>query len=662
VTFPAQALQIALRRAGEALVADPAEAERQARAILEANPGEPAAVILLAVARRRQGAPRDAIALLTALARSRPDDPAPHYELGLTLAALGRTELAIAALRQAVALRPDMGPAWGMLADQLFAAGDRTGADAAYGRYFKAPPGDAGLAEVVRAIARGQPETAEPHLARRLEAWPGDVVALGLLADCLRRRSAYPSAIALLRRLLERHPGCVAARFTLADSLHKSGELGAELLDCLGTVIAAEPANAKALGLLGMVRLDLNDAAGAIQAFRAALTHAPGDPHFWVALGGALKYAGWPGEAEAAYRQAVAIAPGHGEAWFRLSDLKSYAFSPGEVASMRAALERAQTDTESRSRIHYALGKERGDAGDAAGAFAHYAEGAALQRTLSPYDPAAEEAQLEEGRRLFTQTFFSTRAGGGSPDPSPIFVVGMPRAGSTLVEQILASHPDVEGTHELSIIPHVVQRLSGEGAAPYHSRLETLSPEERRTLGNEVIAAAAIHRRMDWPRFIDKQPANFQHVGLIHLILPNARIVDIRRHPMASGFAMFKQHFGRGRNFSYDLADIGGYYRRYLDTMRLYDGALPGRTHRVIYEDLVADTEGEIRRLLDYCGLPFAEACLRFHETQREIITPSAEQVRRPIFRDALEEWRAYEPWLQPLQEALGPALTNWRD
>ena len=166
----------------------------------------------------------------------------------------------------------------------------------------------------------------------------------------------------------------------------------------------------------------------------------------------------------------------------------------------------------------------------------------------------------------------------------------------------------------------------------------------------------------DWPRFIDKQPANFQHVGLIHLILPNARIVDIRRHPMASGFAMFKQHFGRGRNFSYDLADIGGYYRRYLDTMRLYDGALPGRTHRVIYEDLVADTEGEIRRLLDYCGLPFAEACLRFHETQREIITPSAEQVRRPIFRDALEEWRAYEPWLQPLQEALGPALTNWRD
>jgi predicted Zn-dependent protease len=654
-------LQIALRRAGEALTAHPAEAERQARAILEAEPGQPAAVVLLAAARRRLGAPGEAIAILTGLARNRPTDPIPHYELGVTLAALGRTQLAIAALRQAVALRPDMGPAWGLLGDQLFGAGDRAAADTAYGRYFKAPPADPGLAEAVRAITRGQADAAEPLLERRLEVWPGDIVAVGLLADCLRGRGAYPQAIATLRRILERHPGCTAARFTLADSLHKAGALGAELLDHLGQVIAAEPANAKAFGLLGMVRLDLNDAAGAVAAFRAALTHAPRDPHFWVALGGALKYAGWPGEAQAAYRQAIAIAPGHGEAWFRLSDLKSYAFSPEEIAAMGAALQRPQTDAESRSRIHYALAKARGDAGDAAAAFGHYAEGAALQRSLSTYDPAPEQAMLERGRRLYTRAFFAARSDGGSPDPAPIFVVGMPRAGSTLVEQILASHPEVEGTQELSIIPQAVMRLTGEAASSYPGRLEGLSADERRALGDEVVAAAAIHRRMGRPRFIDKQPANFQHIGLIHLILPNARIIDIRRHPMASGFAMFKQHFGRGRHFSYDLVDIGEYYRRYLETMRLYDKALPGRTHRLIYEDLVDDTEVEIRRLLDYCGLPFAEACLRFHETRREIITPSAEQVRRPIFRDALEEWRAYAPWLAPLQVALGPALTDWR-
>jgi tetratricopeptide (TPR) repeat protein len=416
------------------------------------------------------------------------------------------------------------------------------------------------------------------------------------------------------------------------------------------------------MGLLGMTRLALNDATGAVEAFRAALSHAPKDPRFWVALGEALKFAGWPQEAQEAYRQAIAVAPDHGEAWFRLSDLKTYAFSAEEIAAMQAALEDAEADTESRSLICYALAKSRHDAGDAAEAFAYYARGAALQRTMAPYDAAGDAAVLERGKRLFTPAFFTARADGGAPDPSPIFIVGMPRAGSTLLEQILASHPEVEGTHELFLIPRLALRLSGDVGEPYPNRLASLSADERRALGEEVIAAAHIHRRLGRPRFIDKQPANFQHIGLIHLILPNARIVDIRRHPMASGFAMFRQHFGKGRDFSYDLAEIAGYYRRYLETMRMYDEALPGRTHRVIYEDLVADTEGEIRRLLDYCGLPFAESCVRFHETRREIITPSAEQVRQPIFRDALEAWRAYEPWLEPLRQALGPALACWRD
>jgi Flp pilus assembly protein TadD len=611
---------------------------------------------------RRLGSPSDAVAMLVPLARGRPADPTPHYELGLTLAMLGRTDLAIAALRQAVKLRPEMGQAWGMLGDQLFQAGDGAGADEAYGRYFKASPGEADVAEAARAIARGEPAAAEPLLARRLEAWPGDVVALGLLADCLRHRSAFGQAARVLERLLERHPGCAAARFTLADSLYKQGEHGAELVAHLQKVIAAEPANYRALGLLGMTLLALNDAAGAVDAFRAALARTPRDPRFWVALGEALKFAGWPKEAQAAYRQAIAVAPTHGEAWFRLGDLKTYAFPDEEIAAMRAALARADVDAESRALIHYAMAKASDDAGDPAEAFAHYAKGAAAQRTLFPYDPAADAAQLERAKTLFTRAFFEARAGLGAPDAAPIFVVGMPRAGSTLVEQILASHPEVEGTHELYLIPRLVQRLAADPAKPYPDRLAVLSPEERQALGEEIIAAAKIHRRLGRQRFIDKQPANFQHVGLIHLILPNARIVDIRRHPIASGFAMFRQHFGRGRDFSYDLVDIGRYYRQYLETMRLYEAALPGRVCRVIYEDLVDDADTEIRRLLADCGLPFDEACLRFHENRRAIMTPSAEQVRRPIFREALEAWRAYAPWLGPLEEALGPALTTWRD
>jgi Flp pilus assembly protein TadD len=662
VTSTAPTPQVALRRAGEALAFDPAEAERQAREILADHPGQPEALALLAIARRRQGAPTEALALLTSLARRWPKDPMPHYELGLTLAELGRTELSIAAYRQAVSLRPDMGPAWGRLGDQLFKVGDTVTADAAYARYFSAPLADPSMAAAVRAIAEDRAEAAEPLLARRLQAWPEDVVALGLLADCLRRRSAFAAAVCLLQRLLERHPGCAAARFTLADSLYKHGDHGGELVEHLQIVIAAEPANYRAMGLLGMTRLALNDATGAVEAFRAALRHAPKDPRFWVALGEALKFAGWPQEAQAAYRQAIAVAPDHGEAWFRLSDLKTYAFSAEEIAAMQAALDSEEADKESRPLIHYALGKARHDADDPAGAFAHYARGAAVQRTLTPYDAAADTAVLERGKRLFTPAFFRARAEGGARDASPIFIVGMPRAGSTLLEQILASHPEVEGTHELYLIPRLSLRSSGDPDESYLDRLASLSADERRALGEAVIAAAHIHRRLGRPRFIDKQPANFQHIGLIHLILPNSRIIDIRRHPMASGFAMFRQHFGKGRDFSYDLAEIAGYYRRYLETMQMYDEALPGRTYRVIYEDLVADTEGEIRRLLDYCGLPFEESCLRFYETRREIITPSAEQVRLPIFRQALEGWRAYEPWLEPLRKALGPALECWRD
>jgi hypothetical protein len=259
---------------------------------------------------------------------------------------------------------------------------------------------------------------------------------------------------------------------------------------------------------------------------------------------------------------------------------------------------------------------------------------------------------------------FAAKAGSGAPAPDPIFIVGLPRSGSTLVEQILASHPAIEGTMELPDLPAMAKRLgerrSRADASLYPEILADLTPTELRALGDEYLARTKIQRREGKPFFIDKLPNNFQHIGLIHLILPKARIIDVRRHPMAACFSGFKQHFARGQAFSYGLEDIGRYYRDYAALMEHIDRVLPGRVHRVLYERLVADTESEIRRLLDYCALPYDEACLRFHETERSVRTASAEQVRSPIYTSGLDHWRRFEGWLAPLRDALGPALDSY--
>jgi hypothetical protein len=317
---------------------------------------------------------------------------------------------------------------------------------------------------------------------------------------------------------------------------------------------------------------------------------------------------------------------------------------------------------DARAYLCYAVAQARDAAGDAAGAFIAYESGASWQRSLTPYDPEDLSRFTRRCEALITPAFFAARAGSGRPDDDAIFIVGLPRSGSTLVEQILASHSQVEGTTELPYMAQIAQRLTlGPGKRVYPDCLASLGPGDGADLGEAYLEAAAAHRRLGRPRFIDKQPENFQHVPLIHLALPRARIIDVRRHPMASGLAIFRQHFGAGRPFSYDLTAIGRLYRDYLAQMACWDRALPGRVHRLIYEDLVNDPETEIRRLLDYCGLPFEEACLNFHASPRAVMTPSAEQVRRPIFREGLEQWRTYEPWLGPLKAALGPALETWR-
>ncbi len=311
--------------------------------------------------------------------------------------------------------------------------------------------------------------------------------------------------------------------------------------------------------------------------------------------------------------------------------------------------------------MHFALGKAFEDLGEPKAAFSHYRQGNELRRRTLDHDPDEVTEEIRVSSRTFIKAFFAERAAGGSLATDPIFVVGMTRAGSTLVEQILASHSAIEGTKELAYIGLIAREI-GRRSDDYHARLAALGPDQRHAYGEEYLELMRVHRRQSRPFFIDKMPNNWLHVPLIHLILPNAKIIDVRRHPLACGVSNFRQHFARGQQVTYDLGWFGRFYADYVRLMAHIDEVLPGRVHRVFYERLVSDTEGEVRRLLDYIGVPFEQSCLRFHETSRAIYTPSSEQVRQPIDAAKKDEWRAYDEWLAPLKEALGSVLDDYPD
>ena len=399
----------------------------------------------------------------------------------------------------------------------------------------------------------------------------------------------------------------------------------------------------------------------AIGLYAGVLEDQPGQPKVWMSYGHALKTVGRQAEAIGAYRRTLALAPQFGEAWWSLANLKTVTFSDAAVAAMTAQLRRADLGDEDRFHLEFALGKAREDAGAFEAAFGHYVRGNALRRESLDYEADETSDQVRRAKALFTPEFFAARAGQGCPAPDPIFVVGLPRSGSTLVEQILASHSQVEGTQELPDIITLARRIGGRARRAsegrYPEALGELTAADLRSLGEEYMARAAPHRKLGRASFIDKMPNNWAHLGLIALILPNARVIDARRHPLGCGFSGFKQHFARGQAFTYDLTNIGRYYADYVELMAHFDTVAPGRVHRVIYEAMVADPEAETRALLAACGLPFEDRCLRFYENDRAVRTASSEQVRQPIFTDAADHWRNYDPWLGPLKAALGPVL-----
>ncbi len=619
--------------------------------------------MLLGAALRRSGRPAAAVPILQLAAASHPKAWGVQFELGGALAALGETTAAIRALKQATSLNPKSSLAWHALGDQLAIAGEHRTAEAAQARTTPGAATDPMLQEGARALFAGDLARADQILRDRFGMHPTDVLSVRLLADAAVRMGDYDAAEGLLRPLLEFAPDFMPARSAYAIVLLVRNEPQAALAH-LERLLVQAPGTGLFLSLRGDVRQQIGDYESAIEDFAAALGQNPDQPRAWMSYGHVLRTVGRQAESVNAYRRSLALAPSLGEAYWNLANLKVVRFDAADLGAMERALAQDGLGEDDRAHLHFALGKALEDEGRFEASFEHYAKGNALRRAMWPYDADANHDYVRRSVETFTPAFFAARKGVGDPAPDPIFVVGLHRSGSTLVEQILSSHSAVEGASELPDLAAIARRLGADpdkaapaDDAPYPAMLEGLEPAAFAALGAEFLERTRAHRKLGKPFFIDKLPNNFMQIGLIHLILPNAKIIDARRHPMACCFSGFKQNFARGAQYSYSLSDIGRYYRDYVELMAHFDAVLPGRVHRVRYEDMVKNPEAEVRRLLAYCGLPFEPACLRFYESDRPVRTASSEQVRRPIFTAGVDHWRRYEPWLGSLKAALGPDL-----
>jgi predicted Zn-dependent protease len=656
---PVGTLDVALTHAARLLQRDPAHAAEQAREILKVLPSEPRARLILGQAERRAGRTDSALEVLEALAREQPYSFDTHVELGLCRGEAGRAAEAVAALRRAVQLKPDSSVGWRLLADTLDVAGDPAGADDARARYLKAATSDPRLIKAASALVANDVPVAEALLRAHLSSFPTDIAALRMLAEVAGRLRRYADSQVLLERCLELAPSFDAARHNYAVALHRQAK-SAEALPHIEQLLTRDPLNPNYRNLKAAILAHLGEYAGSIAVYESVLKDFPQQPKIWMSYGHSLKTAGRQDDSIAAYRQAIAMDPKLGESYWSLANLKTFQFSESDVEAMKAAVARTDLTDEERLHFDFALGKAHEDRASYGESFQHYASGNALRRKLTPYSASEHSNFVRRSKALYTKEFFAERSGLGAEGPDPIFILGLPRSGSTLLEQILASHSLVEGTMELPDLPRLVKNLLGrdpDAELQYPKQVGELPLAELRALGERYLAETRVQRKTGAPFFIDKMPNNWEHVGLIHLILPNARIIDARRHPLGCCMSAFKQNFARGQSFSYGLADLGSHYAGYVELMAHFDAVLPGRVHRVHYEQVIADTEAEIRRLLDYCGLPFEPACLKFYETERPVRTASSEQVRQPIFREGLDQWRHYEPWLEPLKAALGPVL-----
>jgi tetratricopeptide (TPR) repeat protein len=645
-----------LRRHSEALAA--------AETLALKEPQNRDALYLVAANQRCLNQTTEALITLERLEQQHPEFSLLFQERGCCYMTLGDAPRAITAFLRAVNLNPALTQSWTMLERLYRGAGEAKGAAAAREQVSmlqRLPP------EVVRAgslFSDGELAVAEEILSAYLNDGGKHAEAFRLLARIERQRNAFDEAERLLKAVLQIAPNYRAARLDYVRIL-LDGQKYLQAHEAVGSLLELEPGNGELVSLYAAACVGLGRHQSAIEGYRRMLADSACSAEMQVALGHSLQSVGRQKEAISCYQAAAAVKPSFGDAYWSLANLKTYRFSEDEIASMRA--QEALPDARPVDRYHlcFALGKAYESRNNYAESWQFYERGNALKHAETRYRPEIIEVNMRKQIEVCTAEFFAARAGFGAPDSDPIFIVGLPRSGSTLIEQILAAHSQVQGTQELPEVPRIVRGLDGPRSDPYSPRypgvLADLGPDEFFTFGKRYISDTRAYRG-DKPFFIDKMPNNFRHVGLIHLILPNAKIIDVRREPIACCFSNLKQLFASGQEFSYRMEDVARYYRAYIDLMQHWDAVLPGRILRVCYEDVVEDLERNVRRILEFCSLKFEPACLEFYKLDRSVATASSEQVRQPVFREGRLQWRNYEPWLGPLKCHLDDALVRYRE
>jgi tetratricopeptide (TPR) repeat protein len=642
-------------------VGQAASAEKGLRALQAESPGEVDCLWLLGVALLDQSRIEESVALLERVLQSAPGFAEARVDLARALRRAGRAAQAREDVRRVLEELPHHHRAWLAYGDVLVDLGQYDDARIAFERARLTDPERARIEAATAALLEGDRRRSEALFREVLTGDPSHVAALCGLAALSLAADVPRDAERLLRHALRQSAYLPLAYRGLAPALTGLGRL-TEAEAATRYLALIEPQSPQTWVTAAGVAIRLMRQTEAIEAYERALQLLPQEAGLRMSIGHLQKTLGRRAESEASYKAVLMMDPGRAEAYWSLADLKNYLFSDGEVSAMRRLIASDPRGPSNEAQLDFALGKALEQRRQYHEAFVHYARGAELRRREAPFDIAQFENRCARIRAFFDAAFFVAHRGGGDRSSTPIFIVGLPRSGSTLVEQILASHSAVEGTMELLNVLNIVREFDdmAPGRAGYPEAVESASAERLTELGRRYVEQTAPLLRLGRRRFTDKLPNNFSHIGLIHAILPHATVIDVRRHPMDACFSTFKQYFAEGQNFSYDLEDLGRYYRAYLTLMDHWDTVHPGKVLHVRYEDLVRSPEAGIRRLLEHCALDFEPSCLAFHETQRPVRTASAEQVRQPIYTSAVGHWRHFEKELEPLRRALGDCLERF--
>jgi tetratricopeptide (TPR) repeat protein len=637
-------------------------ARRQAEELLRRFPREINCMFIVAASIRAHGDNREAAIRLRALIKRAPDFALAHQELGFACAESGNLYDAIAALQRAVAIEPKLPASWKLMGELFQIDGDENSAAEAFNQHLLATSEDPGLILAIRCFNAGKTGQAEQLCRKFLIDNPANVSAIRLLAEIGLKVGVLVDAERLLERCLELAPDFTLARMSYTKVLTRREKLeqALEQADYLLENQSEKPAY---LALRASILVRMGDYERALPCYEYILERYPAQPSVMLSYGHSLRAVGEQERSIEAYRQTISLRPSFGDAYWSLANLKTFRFEDSDIEEMRNQLESKECSNEDFFHLCFALGKALEDRGQFDDSFKYYQLGNSIKEKLTGYKAERIHNYVQRMKTFCREEIFSAAGDRGCQAPDPIFIVGLPRSGSTLLEQILASHSQVDGTKELIQILAIAKRLGGTRKGAEESRypgiLSDLTAVQLEELGQQYIDRTRIQRGAA-PFFTDKMPNNFLHIGLIALILPRAKIIDARRHPMAACFSGFTQLFARGQTFTYGLKNIGSYYRDYVDLMDHWDKVLPGKVLRVQYEEMVTDTENQVRRMLDHCNLDFEESCLQFHQTDRAVRTASSEQVRQPIYKGALEHWRNFELHLDELKEALGPVLDRY--